>query len=66
MASYGTAEDDAVPRQRDGPAWASWIWPVAAAAWLSSSLSVPAGSLNCVRPRQIAPEETSTISQPPL
>src|SRR6185437_1050140 len=41
---------------------ASAIWPTAAAAWLSSSLSAPAGSFNTVRPSAMAPDETTTTS----
>src|SRR6202051_3347859 len=44
---------------------ASAIWPTAAAAWLSSSLSAPAGSLSTVRPSAMAPEETTRRSRLP-
>ncbi|MCY1245144.1 hypothetical protein D9M72_582660 [compost metagenome] len=43
---------------------ASAIWPTAAAAWLSSSLSAPAGTLSTVRPSAIAPDETTSTSTP--
>src|SRR5262247_3800699 len=42
---------------------ASAIWPTAAAAWLSSSLSGPAGSLSTARPSAMAPEETTSTSR---
>src|SRR5580704_5197553 len=42
---------------------ASAIWPTAAAAWLSSSLMGPAGSLSTARPSAIAPEETTRTSR---
>src|SRR6266550_2165076 len=42
---------------------ASAIWPTAAAAWLSSSFSGPAGSLSTARPSAIAPEETTSTSR---
>ena len=42
---------------------ASAIWPTAAAAWLSSSLSGPFGSLSTERPSAIAPEETTMMSR---
>ena len=42
---------------------ASAIWPTAAAAWLSSSLSGPFGSLSMERPSAIAPEETTRRSR---
>src|SRR5215470_9865902 len=45
---------------------ASAIWPTAAAAWLSSSLSAPAASLSTARPSAIAPEETTRTSRPSL
>src|SRR5262245_26167018 len=45
---------------------ASAIWPTAAAAWLSSSLSAPVGSLSTARPSAIAPEETTRTSHPSL
>ena len=45
-------------------ACASRIWPTAAAAWLSSSLSRPDASPSSRRPSAIAPEETSTTSWP--
>ena len=43
---------------------ASAIWPTAAAAWLSSSFSAPAGSPSTERPSAIAPEETTSTSAP--
>src|ERR1700753_568954 len=45
---------------------ASAIWPTAAAAWLSSSLSGPRGSLSRLRPSAIEPEDTIRSSRPSL
>src|ERR1700722_5463001 len=42
---------------------ASVIWPTAAAAWLSSSLSGPEGSFSTARPSAIAPDETTITSR---
>src|SRR5215204_3457195 len=42
---------------------ASAIWPTAAAAWLSSSLSAPGASLSTARPSAIAPEDTTMTSR---
>ena len=39
------------------------ICPTAAAAWLSSSLSGPGGSLSTARPSAIAPDETTSTSR---
>src|SRR5882724_10780025 len=44
---------------------ASAIWPTAAAACESSSLSAPLGSLSTERPSAIAPDDTTRISRPP-
>ena len=43
---------------------ASAICPTAAAAWLSSSFSAPAGSPSTVRPSAMAPDETTSTSTP--
>src|SRR4029077_4017091 len=42
---------------------ASAIWPTAAAAWLSSSLSGPSGNLSTARPSAMAPDETTMTSR---
>src|SRR5580693_2583676 len=42
---------------------ASAIWPTAAAAWLSSSLSGPSGNFSTARPSAMAPEETTMTSR---
>ena len=44
---------------------ASAIWPIAAAAWLSSSFSGPRGRSSTRRPSAIAPEETTSRSRRP-
>src|SRR5215470_3406339 len=43
---------------------ASAIWPTAAAAWLSSSLSAPGTSLRRLRPSAMAPDDTTSTSRP--
>ena len=43
---------------------ASAICPTAAAAWLSSSCSAPAGRPSTVRPSAMAPDETTSTSTP--
>ena len=42
----------------------SAIWPMAAEAWLSSSLSLPFGRPATVRPSAIAPDETTVTLAP--
>src|SRR5262249_41647002 len=61
VTSTWPAVRECVPSASDH-ARASAICPTAAAAWLSSSLSAPAGSLRTARPSAIAPEETTSRS----